>query len=143
MSVELPTANKEVMNLLKSVWEADPISTGIQIVWDDVEANTPTDTDISWIRATIVTGTSTRTGIGTKARLYDRNGILVVQLFTNISSGLLFKDNLVNILSKGFEGATTSSGVRFEDFKFTNHPEAGGGWHLRNVTINFTYETSN
>lgn len=140
MSVEIDVAHREVMNLLKAVWEADPLSTDIPIFWKDVEGDTPDD-GTSWIRATIVGGTAERVGIGQKARLYGSTGMLVIQIFTTTSSGLNFKDKLANILQKGFRGTTTSSGVRFETIKFNDRPDSGG-WSQRNVTIDFTYETA-
>jgi len=140
MSVELDVAHTEVMTKLKAVWDASTASS-VPILWHDVEGDTPDDAT-SWIRPTIVGGSFERRGVGQKARLYEQNSILVIQLFTTNAAGLNFKDNLVNILYSGFRGAVTSSGVRFTDMKFADLGKSGA-WNQRNVTIHFKYDTAN
>ena len=134
----LPVANKEVMNHLKSVWEADPTSLPVPIIWKKED---PPDTLEAWIRPTIIGGTSKRNGVGTRDRLYQETSVLVIQIFTTPNKGLNYRDELVNILLTGCRGKVTPSNVRFTDSDYVDLSKSGG-WDQRNFSINFTYETS-
>lgn len=93
-------------------------------------------TDKGFVRPNIQFFESVSPGIG---RRVERNGQLVIQLFTTYSEGIKRGDELAQVLLEGFEKTNIDSvGVEFRLGHQVNHGDEGHFWQT-NVNIPFIW----
>jgi hypothetical protein len=128
----IDTTRRLIYDTFITAWGAETPYT-----FDNEEFDQPTDT--SWLRLVVrnsVTKQSTLGSIG--SRKFLRNGVVFVQLFTPLHTGVAETDRLVLLLQAIFEG------FRFTDvwFEYTDVRELGieGKWFQTSLETTFNYE---
>lgn len=147
MAVTAATARDEILAAFKAAWDGDPTSSSIQVLYENVPGEPPTDVDAAtgkvppYVRVSarhFTGGQSTLAG-ATGTRTFRRDGAVTVQIFTPTGDGFTLSDSLVPIAKNAYEGAATASGVWFRNVR---HNEVGtsGAWFQVNVIADFTYD---
>ena len=133
-------AKDEMLEVFKTAWDADPISTGLIIKYPDVLGPIPPSDD-AWVEVLIqhnVGGEANLAGSGS-ARRYRSAGFLLFRIMTPTHEGLDLVDQLAEVIIKAFETAKSKS-VRY--FAPTpNFVGSDGAWHQTNVVVEFEYDT--
>jgi hypothetical protein len=72
-------------------------------------------------------------------KVFTRNGVLTVQIFTVYGIGLTKSDALVKIVQDAFEGKATLNGIWFRNVRASEIGQ-DGEWHQTNVLVEFIYD---
>ena len=72
-------------------------------------------------------------------RRYKRTGILIVQLFTGIGTGMSLSDKYSKIIVDSLDGKSTTSGVWLRNVR-VNEVGRDGSWFQTNIFADFEYE---
>ena len=137
MSATFAQARDDILAVLKAAW--DP--TGHPMAWPSVAFTGPPLPPSPWARASIAhnAGRQATLAGADGTRRWRRQGILTVQIFTGVGSGLAVSDSLSKIVVDAFEGATTPRQIWFRNVRLI---EIGpdGDWHQVNVLVEFEYD---
>jgi hypothetical protein len=150
-------ARAEIYDLLNTAWLADVASQDVPLLWENKrppasvelsEAGEPVNAP-SWARASIRHNTDASGGqeasaggdsSGSGTRVYDREGVVIVQIFTTPGKGLHLADDLGTIAERAFQGKETVPGaVWFRNVR-TFDVGRSGDWHQTNVVAEFSYQ---
>lgn len=147
-------ARAEIYALFQTAWLADALSDGVPVLYEGKKATVPTDAESgepvdapSWARVSLRHNTDQTGGTQASAggdangtRVYDREGVVSVQIFTTPGKGLRLADNLGSIAQKAFQGKTTSpGGIWFRHVRIVE-VGASGDWYQTNVLAEFVYQ---
>lgn len=136
-------ARKEIIDLFRAAWLANPTSAVVPLAFDDVEFKKPSGEDANgrahpWARISVRTQLEeqdTVSGVGN--RRYLTEGQVTVEIYVAPGDGHTLGDTLSRIAKLPFRGST--SGVWFT---FTTPKEIGmdASWFRRDVVSRFQYE---
>ena len=141
----LNEARSAMLAAFKARWDADtPAVNGgaVPLVeYDGVGTAGVQPHDSAWARVTVRHTAASQGSLASAAgaRVWDRLGIIVVQVFTPLSAGrgLLLADALATVAKNAFEGVD-ASGVWFRNVR-VNEIGSSGPWYQTNVTADFEY----
>ena len=147
MTATVTQARNEVFTLFRTAWLADASSLGVELRYEDVgptdPPKIPTGGDApSWVRIQLRHADGDQSSLGgeTGTRIFERFGIITVQVFTPTGDGLVLNDTLSLIARNAFEGKTTSPGaVRLRRARIVAVGE-DGPWYQSNVLVDFEYD---
>jgi len=127
MTVTPIQAKDEMLDVLKTAWDADPISTGLIIKYPDVLGPVPSS-DNAWVEVLLQhnTGGEANLAGGETTRRYRSAGFLLFRIMTEI-------------IVKAYE-ITKSKSVRYISPR-PNYVGNDGAWHQTNVVVEFEYDT--
>jgi hypothetical protein len=131
---------KDIINgLVKTAVDAYNATTNPDIaVYYDGTDPANHDGDSPQFRVYIRHGDSEQGTLGAVGnRRFDRQGVVIVQIFTPFADGFTLDDTLVTVARNCFEGVT-ASGVWFRGVKAQEIGKSGGLYQT-NVTANFEY----
>jgi len=140
MTVTPIQAKDEMLDVLKTAWDADPISTGLIIKYPDVLGPVPSS-DNAWVEVLLQhnTGGEANLAGGETTRRYRSAGFLLFRIMTPALEGLDLADQLAEIIVKAYE-ITKSKSVRYISPR-PNYVGNDGAWHQTNVVVEFEYDT--
>lgn len=136
-------ARDEIHTLFKTAWDAGA-ETGCQpVLYADSKTTVPktVDTDSNpdvWARITVQHTGGNQATLGGN-RCFNRFGVVTVQVFTPIGTGLSIGDNVYKIVVDAYEGKTTPGGVWFRNVA-VNEVGPEGEWFQTNIIADFEYE---
>ena len=133
MSLTYQQARDEITSLIHTPWaQAHPTYV---MLFDDRPGAKP-DGNTPWARLTIRHNDGQNAALGNK--LFGRQGLVTVQIFTPQGEGLLTADILAKLVSDALEGKSTVGGVWFRNVRMR---EVGGdgSFYQVNVIAEFDY----
>ena len=140
MSLTFTEARDEILSLFKTAWDAQaaPIP---QLLYWDVTGDPPTGNDSDgdpdpWARITVRHVIGENDAIG--GSLFNREGVVTVQIFSPFGTGLQINDNLAKIAVDAFQGKKTAGGVNFTNVRL-NEIGQDGIWFQSNILADFDY----
>jgi len=139
------TASDEILGLFKTAWDANTAAVAGSVPavrWPGVDSGDPPSPAAPFARIAIHHGTGQQRTLGqTGSRRFERQGTVVVQILTPISSGggLRLAQQLAIIVRDAFEGKGTASGIWFRNVS-TREVGPDGTWNRINVTADFLYD---
>lgn len=142
MTASFETAVDEILTVFKTVWD----TTGHFVDYPGVKyggtnAKVPPDDSTAWARVTIQHtpgGPPSLSGANGQV-LYNRQGLLTVQIFTAVGNGFGEGYQLAKTVADSFEGQDTPSAVWFRNLRM-NEIGRTGDWLQVNVLVDFTYD---
>ena len=120
-------AKDEMLEVFKTAWDADPISTGLDVVYPDILGPTPSS-DNAWVEILVQHNT------GGEANLAGSGATRRYR-----STGLDLADQLAEIIIRAYE-TTKSRSVMYISPR-PNFVGNDGAWHQTNVVVEFQYDT--
>jgi hypothetical protein len=137
----LETVRDELISLVYTALKADPLTEDIEILYEDTDIDKPKSLDVSWCRISVkhVSGKQATLANQVNQRRYRRNGLLIVQLFTPIGTGLSLADKYAKIILDSVEGKSTTSNVWLRNCR-TNEIGREGSWQQTNIFADFEYD---
>lgn len=139
----LAEARDAVSLLINDAWLADPASSSIPMLWDDVKGDKPgedgstTRTD-PYAKTTIRTIASPQSTQG--RRRYETTGTVTVQIFTPFGDGNALGDVLAQVILDVLRGHIGSpAGLSFFDID-PNEIGETGPWFQMNVGASLRYQ---
>jgi len=146
MSRTFAQARDEIHTLFKTAWDAGADTAGKKVLYVDVKTEVPKTNDSNlnpdlWAKIFIthVEGSQATLG-GIGGRLFSREGLVTVQVFTAIGTGLSIGDRVYKVVVDAFEGKVSSSGnVWFRNVRI-NEIGPEGSWFQTNILADFTYD---
>lgn len=138
-------ARDEIHTLFKTAWDAGVETTGQPVLYADSKTQVPTTNDADsnpdlWAKITVQHNGGGQGTLGGKGgRCFDRFGVVTVQVFTPLGTGLSIGDNVYKIVVDAYEGQTTPGGVWFRNVA-VNEIGPEGEWFQTNITSDFEYE---
>ena len=140
MSLTIDEAATEMQTLFKAAWDADPVSTGITLYYDDLTKEPPLDAPWALVSVEHLTGhqASLTGGLGTT--MWNRRGIVRIGIRTVLGKGLKQNRQLGMVAVNAFEGKTTPGSVWFRNVRYTPAPGRDGKWQQGTVIAEFTYD---
>lgn len=142
MTADLTTTEDDVYTQLKTVWDAEPDSTGIALVYANInvaEGVAPDNGKDPWARANVQNVFGTQTALGHTTKRHLNLGLLSVEIFVPVGNGLKLTKKLAQVVLLATRGIRTTNGVIFRD---VSHVAVGvqGKWYRHNVLVNFEVE---
>lgn len=136
MTATFREAQDEMLALFKTVWDA----TGHPALYENVADDPPT-TATPWARITLQHFPGGQRSLAGEAgaRRWERNGQIIVQVFTPIGKGTGEAYDLAKIVADAYEGKATASQVWFRGVR-VNNIGPDGAWFQLNVIVQFTYD---
>lgn len=108
-----------------------------RITFDNEEFEAPTTGN--WVRLMIVSTSRTQTTLGRSGnRRFLSTGIVLVQVYTRVNTGLQDSDSLTREVAELFEGVSFS-GVDFNS-AFSREIGPQGPWYMAVVEAEFSFE---
>lgn len=126
-------ASDEIHTLAKAAW--DP--SGYELHYEGVRTEKPADAD-PWATITIRHVTGQQRTLGISNRLFERNGMVIFQIFIPSGNGLQVLYQLAKLFTDAFEGISSPSGVWFRNVRI-NEVGRDGQFHQLNVLVDFEY----
>lgn len=131
--MNITEARDAILTLFRVAWLADATSQNVPLYYWDVTADAPTDDE--WARVTVRHLTGGNAAIGNK--LFERTGVVTVQIFTQFGTGNVLSDELAQIAVNAFDGQSTGA-VWFRNVRVTEIGQ-DGQWFNVNVYAEFEY----
>lgn len=137
MTATYAEARDEMNAQVTEAWlDANPT---YPIFYDDRPGSKP-NTELPWARVTVRHNRGDQETLSNPIgqRLFSRDGLVIVQIFTPVGAGLRKSDTLAKVVSDALEGKTTPSGVWFRNVRLR---EIGpdGSFFQTNVIGEFEY----
>ena len=148
-SLTFDQATDEIFKVFRDAWEEHapyPKLVDYQNIVPPDEAVLPPepgptpDPELSWARVTIQHlggGQDALAGALGKSR-FQRLGIVTVQVFTLVGTGLSHAHTLSKIVTDGYDVGSTPGGVWFRNVRM-NEVGPDGDWYQVNVLADFNY----
>ena len=136
-------AKDDIAAQFYDAWQLSAPSKDIIVFFDkkDIDVDDK-DAETSWARVSIKhfdEGFSRQSLVdSTGIKNYQRDGFIVVGIFTPIGDGVDLDSALTSIVVNAFEGARTPNGVWFRNVRF-NEVGISRAWFQTNVKANFNY----
>jgi len=138
MSCTFLQARDDMMKIVTDAWVA--ANPTYPLVYDDMPTDGPPETKLPWARLTLRHNRGEQETLTNAIgqRLFGRDGLLTVQIFTPRGEGLTRAYQLAKVVADALEGKSTPNGVWFRAVRIR---EVGpdGGWFQLNVTADFEY----
>ena len=135
MSLTLAQARDDMLKMISDAW----LPTGKPILYED-RGGTPPKEGTAWARVTIRHNRGDQETLSNPfgSRLFRRDGLVFVQIFTPVGNGLEQADALAKIALDAYEGKSSQNGVWFRNVRYR---EVGpdGNWYQVNVIAEFEY----
>lgn len=148
----MPEAVDEMLTMLNAAWTAGspPYGPGggaaVDIRWPNSDAGTEPDQAFPWARVVLQHTAGGQYSLGIPGnRLWEHEGLLVIQIYVPVGRGLATARRLAMIAKNAFEGKASPSGVWFRNCHFqeigqdAENPETRA-WDQTNVLVQFTYD---
>lgn len=142
MTATFREASREIHDLFKAAWD----TTGHPVDYEGVKdggtsVKLPPTSKTNWARVTLrhIGGGNASLVNGVGQQLFNRTGLLTVQIFTPVGKGFSGAYDLAKIVTDSFEGEATSSAIWFRNVRI-NEIGRDGNWMQLNVLIDFTYD---
>jgi len=137
----IETIRNELIKLVYDAWKANPDSTVYPIYFYDVDDNKPSDGLEVWCRVSVthVTGSQATLSNQDNKRRWRRTGILMIQLFTPIGTGLSLSDKYSKIIVDALDGSSTDSCAWVRNVR-VNELGREGTWCQTNIIADFEYD---
>lgn len=138
-------AFNEINTILKDAWEADILTTGIEIVWGNVAPDRQGTTDVDgnpipYLRVETIHETSRTASlkgpVGTKR---EYQGTLLALLHIQADKGAIHALPLISVVDDAFNGTKSPGGVWFRQPKI-NPIGPQGTWYVMAATVIFIYD---
>lgn len=124
----------EIQLMLLMAWTP----TGHKLFFESVRDQRETD-NTAWAVSVIRHGTARQATLGGEGnRLFERIGIVIVQVFTPVGKGLQESYRLARVVAEAFEGRSSPGGVWFRNVGI-NELGKDGMFQQLNVTAEFQY----
>ena len=140
MTATLTTTEDDILKQLKTVWDAAGATTGIALVYRNVDVAegvvAPPDGNVAWARASVETTFSGQTTFGHNQRRFLNSGLLSVEIFTPVGVGQKQAKNIADVVFTATRGVRTSNGVIFRDANIVT-VGVQGKWFRLNVLVVF------
>ena len=138
-------ARDEIHTLFKTAWDAGVETAGQTVLYADSKTQVPKTDDADnnpdlWAKITVQHSGGGNAAIGNT--FFDRFGVVTVQVFTALGTGLSIGDNVYKIVADAYEGKTTPGGVWFRNVS-VNEVGPEGEWYQTNITADFEYNKRN
>ena len=140
MSLTRNEAIDEICAIFKAAWDATGY--GERVKYDNISKKSlPPDGEIPWARVTLRHATSAQASLAGEVgtRRFRRTGVLTVQVFEPIGSGLSGTTDLPKIVQESYEGVVSTGGVWFRNVRI-NEVGPDGDFFQTNVVIDFEYD---
>lgn len=150
MTLTITQARDSMLSFFRVAWLAAQASVNVPVFWPDAiigsrgvgnERVTEPISGTPWARVSLQHATGAQASLADQnsKKIFVRNGVLTVQIFTPYGTGLTESDSLVKVVQDAFEGKATSEGVWFRNVR-ANEFGQDGEWHQTNVLVEFTYD---
>ena len=146
MSLTVEQARDEIHTLFKTAWDAGVETTGKTVLYCDSKLVVPKTNDANnnpntWARITVqhVLGYQASLSNRSGVKKFRREGIVTVQVFTPLGTGLSIADKVYTIVKNAFEGKHSPGNVWFRDVR-VNEVGSSGNWFQGNVLADFEYD---
>lgn len=146
MSLTFEQARDDIHTLFKSAWDAGVETTGKTVMYWDSKQAVPTTNDgdsnpDAWARIIVQHSLSNQASLANRSgqRRFTRMGLVTVQIFTPLGTGLSIADKMYRIVIDAFEGKATSGNVWFRNVRL-NEIGPSGSWFQSNVIAEFEYD---
>ena len=144
MSVTIIEAVDQINGTLQTALNSSSTTQNIRIDYDDRKPPAENESDISWIRSTII---HTETGFTDASlsgdfgqRSFGRNGTIIVQIFTPLNGGKDLNYNIVQVVLNAFEGKRSlGQRVWFRNSRFSEKGR-DRAWFRTDVRSDFVYD---
>jgi len=136
----ITTARDEIYNLIYSGLISNEHTNNLKIIFDDTGESPPDSSEFPWFRITIRHSENSKQETLSRENIkYSRRGILFVQIFTIIGTGLSLSDKYSQIVLNLISGKQTASGIWFRNPRI-NEVGRDKSWFQINVISDFYYE---
>lgn len=135
-SLTYAQATDEIADLFKDAWDAG--AGGAPLLYRDVDADEPTAPLWARLSVTHFHGQQSSLSNHIGQRVFDRRGVVTVQLFGLAGSGLSTVHPLVMLAVDAFEGKSTAGAVWFRNVRAIEGPSEDK-WVEVNVLADFEY----
>jgi hypothetical protein len=146
MSLTIEQSRDEIHTLFKTAWDAGVETTGKEITYWDAKKIVPVTNDDdsnpdTWARILIQHVLANQASLANRSgqRKYRRSGLVTVQVFTPLGTGLSIADKVYKIVIDAFEGQATPGNVWFRNVRL-NEVGPSGSWFQANVIADFEYD---
>ena len=135
MSLTRSQARDSMLAMVRDVWVTTAgLSVDDMRWWDTADSEPDSD---EWLRVTVRHTTGKNAAIGRS--MFDRYGLLTVQLFTKFGQGLSRSDELSTLLQDAMELGETSEGVMLRRVRAVEVGQSNKRWFQVNVIADFEY----
>lgn len=137
MSLTFADAREEMYRQVYEAWiAANPT---YPMTFDDRPAQKP-DTSTPWARASVRHNVGDQEALANPLgnKLFSRDGLFTVQIFTPMGAGLRAADTLAKVVADALEGQATPGGVWFRRVRVREIGPDGAFFHI-NVVAEFEY----
>ena len=151
MNCDMPTAVREILTAIKDAWATTTAfgkngNTAVDIRWPNNDTGVEPDQTLPWARVVLQHTAGDQYSLGPPGnRLFEHEGLVVVQIYVPVGRGLATARSLCMIAKNAFEGTSTPSGVWFRNCHFqeigqdAENPETKA-WDQTNVICQFVYD---
>ena len=137
MSLTFADAREEMYRQVYTAWiAANPT---YPMTFDDRPGQKP-DTDLPWARASVRHNVGDQEALANPLgqKLFSRDGLFTIQVFTPMGAGLRVADTLAKVVADALEGQATPGGVWFRRVRIREIGPDGAFFHI-NVVAEFEY----
>lgn len=140
MSLTVKEARADMVATITTAWVASPTSVDIPIKYPDWKGTFVKPKSGPWANVIIqhVTGGKASLTGGDRTSMYDRGGLLTVELYTVPNDGLSTADDLVKIIMDALDGKLSSGGINFNNVS-PNEMGLFEAWEQTNILAEFSY----
>ena len=134
MSLTFEQAYDEMMSLLNDVWTP----TGYTMHWEGVREDRDTDSS-PWASVVVRHADGgQRTLGGSGSRIFNRTGVIIVEVNTPSTSGLSEAYQLAKVVADAYEGSSSPNGVWFRNVSMRENGR-DGTFNKLEVVVEFNY----
>lgn len=134
MSLTRQEAIDDMQTMFKGAWD----TTDLEAFYESVKKQRPGDTS-SWASVYIRHASgSQRTMGGIGKRMFQRNGTVIISIFTLVGKGLSESNTLATLVTDAYEGLSSPNGVWFRNVT-ANEIGKESTFTQTNVLIEFEY----
>lgn len=145
----MPTAAVAIADMtlmFKTAWDADPATTGLAVLYDNVPGEAPTGFDangnpLGYARFMIrhATGSCISLADANGIHRYEHMGVLIVQTYTFTGSGITTPILVAEVVKNAFEGKSSPNNVRFRNARYNQIGTDGNHFEV-DVLVDFEYD---
>lgn len=144
MSVTILEAIDQIFGTLQNALSADTTTQNVKIDYEDRKPSTKNQSNISWIRPTIIHNDGGFTDASLSGdfgqRRFGRNGTIIVQVFTPLNQGKTLNYRIIQIIMDAFEGKrSVGQRVWFRNNRFSEKGR-DNAWYRIDFKSDFVYD---
>ncbi len=146
MATTYDGSRDEILAAFKTQWDAYTpavVPGGVVpvVYYEGIGKPDRPDPTLAWAQTTIRHASGSQATLSDSAgkRRFEKIGLVTVQVFAPLTSGVAFGGELAKVAKAAFEGRSTASGVWFRNVRIV---EVGldGPWYQWNVVGEFRYD---